>query len=99
MTFDIDLVIERSGFVLSAQVSGDSRRIGLFGPSGAGKTTLVRALAGLEHGRGRIVFDEQVWQNDQPQVVITSYSIHYTKLYEKKRASSFAARPSCINSC
>ena len=34
----------------------------LFGPSGAGKTTILRMLAGLtEPGRGRIVVDGAVW--------------------------------------
>jgi molybdate transport system ATP-binding protein len=34
----------------------------LFGPSGAGKTTILRCLAGLERpDRGRIAFDGEIW--------------------------------------
>lgn len=44
------------------QIDGASRVTVLFGASGAGKTTILRALAGLEVlDEGRIVFREQVW--------------------------------------
>jgi len=44
---------------------------GLFGPSGGGKTTLLRVLAGLERGaRGRIVLDGEVWQDDARGVFV-----------------------------
>jgi len=40
----------------------------LFGPSGAGKTTVLRCIAGLETMKdGRIVFDGQAWTNIPPQ--------------------------------
>jgi molybdate transport system ATP-binding protein len=40
----------------------------LFGPSGAGKTTVLRCIAGLEKlTAGRIVFDGQDWTNLAPQ--------------------------------
>lgn len=40
----------------------------LFGPSGAGKTTVLRCIAGLEKlTSGRIVFDGQDWTNVPPQ--------------------------------
>ncbi|HET8540237.1 MAG TPA: ABC transporter ATP-binding protein [Anaeromyxobacter sp.] len=41
----------------------DGRRVTvLFGPSGAGKTTVLRALAGLDRPEaGRIAFDGEVW--------------------------------------
>ena len=40
----------------------------LFGPSGAGKTTVLRCIAGLEKlTSGRIVFDRQDWTKIPPQ--------------------------------
>ena len=43
----------------------------LFGPSGAGKTTILRSLAGLERpNTGRISFGEEVWFDAQAGVMI-----------------------------
>jgi molybdate transport system ATP-binding protein len=40
----------------------------LFGPSGAGKTTILRCIAGLERlTSGKIIFDNQDWTNLAPQ--------------------------------
>lgn len=44
---EVDLQLERPGFVLSTAFRTDARIIGLFGASGAGKSTIVGALAGL----------------------------------------------------
>jgi molybdenum ABC transporter ATP-binding protein len=42
---------------------------GIFGPSGAGKTTVVRAIAGLERpGRGTVRFDGETWFDDRTWV-------------------------------
>ena len=43
-------------------IDSSSRVTVLFGPSGAGKTTILRCLAGLERmEEGRIVFNDRVW--------------------------------------
>jgi molybdate transport system ATP-binding protein len=43
----------------------------LFGPSGAGKTTILRSLAGLERpNTGRICFGEEVWFDAESGVMI-----------------------------
>ncbi|HEY2623889.1 MAG TPA: molybdenum ABC transporter ATP-binding protein [Dyella sp.] len=43
----------------------------LFGPSGAGKTSCLRAIAGLERGGlGRISFGNQVWQDNAHRVFV-----------------------------
>jgi molybdate transport system ATP-binding protein len=46
----------------SLQVDLASQVTVLFGPSGAGKTTILRCIAGLEPlSQGRVVFNDQVW--------------------------------------
>ncbi|MFT7027628.1 MAG: molybdate transport system ATP-binding protein [Paracoccaceae bacterium] len=51
------------GFALEAEAEVPLQGVtAVFGPSGGGKTTLLRALAGLEPGvQGRIEFGDQVW--------------------------------------
>jgi len=48
--------LARQGFALDVALESGSRVTGVFGPSGAGKTTLINLIAGLERpDRGRIV--------------------------------------------
>jgi molybdate transport system ATP-binding protein len=50
------------------RVHGEAPVLILFGPSGAGKTTVLRCVAGLEAlDGGRIVFDGQDWMRVPPQ--------------------------------
>jgi molybdate transport system ATP-binding protein len=54
----------KNGGTIRASVDTDasSRVTVLFGPSGAGKTTVLRCIAGLERlNEGRIVFKDRVW--------------------------------------
>lgn len=54
MSLDIDVAHSLGAFRLEAQFQADGRVTALFGPSGAGKTTLVAVMAGLirpDHGR------------------------------------------------
>ncbi|MSO81224.1 MAG: molybdenum ABC transporter ATP-binding protein [Alphaproteobacteria bacterium] len=63
---DLDLAVDHGGFRL--EIAGRFTLdgiTGIFGASGHGKTTLLRALAGLEPAaRGRIAFAGTVWQDD-----------------------------------
>ena len=60
-----ELAWQRGETVLDIHLDLPPRGISvLFGPSGAGKTSCLRAVAGLEPGaRGRIVFQGSVWQD------------------------------------
>jgi molybdate transport system ATP-binding protein len=40
----------------------------LFGPSGAGKTTVLKCLAGLERPEGKISFGEKVWLDSSARI-------------------------------
>ena len=63
---EVDSELDFPGFCLaaSARLPLDGI-IGLFGPSGHGKSTLLRVISGLERGsRGRIALGGEVWQDD-----------------------------------
>jgi len=61
MSFEIDLLIERGEARIIAVFSAPERLVALFGPSGAGKTGVLDAVAGLiEPRRGRIAVGDTV---------------------------------------
>lgn len=53
MLLDINLTLNSGEFVA------------LSGVSGAGKTTILRVLAGLEEANGEIIVDDEIWLNDK----------------------------------
>ena len=59
--------LQRSDFSLDVDADIPMRGItGVFGESGAGKTALLRCIAGLEQGAsGRLVIADEVWQDDK----------------------------------
>jgi molybdate transport system ATP-binding protein len=61
-----ELALALPGFALRANLEIPARGItAIFGPSGAGKTLLLRALAGLERAvHGRVDVDGTWWQDD-----------------------------------
>jgi molybdate transport system ATP-binding protein len=59
---DIDITLPRRTFDLRAALSLSDETVALVGRSGAGKTSLLRAVAGLERPKaGRITLDDEVW--------------------------------------
>jgi molybdate transport system ATP-binding protein len=57
----LDIELTQGAFELRARVDLDARVAALFGPSGAGKTTILDAIAGLRTpGRGSIAIDGRV---------------------------------------
>jgi molybdate transport system ATP-binding protein len=83
--------IERpSGFRLDVDLDLPARGItALFGQSGSGKTTVLRAIAGLERApRGLVALGEEVWQDDARGVFVP---VHRRALgYVFQEASLFA---------
>ena len=70
-----DLRLDLPGFALRARLDLPARGVtAVFGPSGAGKTLLLRALAGLEPAaRGRVAVAGQVWQDDASGIFLRTH--------------------------
>ncbi len=61
MSFDVDVEIRRGDFALAVAFQAGAGLTALFGPSGAGKTSVLNMIAGvLKPVRGRIAVDGQV---------------------------------------
>jgi molybdate transport system ATP-binding protein len=70
---DLDIEIAQGSFLLAAKARLDARAAALFGPSGAGKTTILDAIAGLRRPRrgiiavnGRVLFSSEQGVNLPP---------------------------------
>jgi molybdate transport system ATP-binding protein len=65
---EADVELDRREFRLSAAFAvAGGERLALFGPSGAGKTTILEVIAGLqEPGRGTVVLDGRVLTRTAP---------------------------------
>ena len=61
-------------FDLHAELALPGRGVtALFGASGSGKTTLLRCVAGLARGAGRIVVNDEVWQDDARRIFLPTH--------------------------
>lgn len=71
----VQLQYQRGDFALNVDISVPPRGItALFGPSGAGKTTCLRAIAGLGPGiAGRIAFAGDVWQDSSTRRLVPAH--------------------------
>jgi ABC-type sulfate/molybdate transport systems ATPase subunit len=60
--FELDISLPLRAFRLELGLSAERETVALAGPSGAGKTTVLRAVAGLQRPeRGRIACDGDTW--------------------------------------
>ena len=61
MSFDIDIQARRGDFAIAVAFQADAGITALFGPSGAGKTSILNMIGGvLRPSKGRIAVDGQV---------------------------------------
>lgn len=68
---DADVTVNRREFTVAAALQvGPGQRLALFGPSGAGKTTVLEAIAGLVRpAGGRVMLDGRVLTSARPPAV------------------------------
>jgi molybdate transport system ATP-binding protein len=69
---DVDIEVDRREFTVAARFrAGPGERLALFGMSGAGKTTVLEAIAGLVSvRRGHIVVDGRTLTSTEPRVAV-----------------------------
>ena len=61
-TLELDIAVALRSFELGVRLSVGAQPFALVGPSGAGKTTVLRAIAGLRRpDRGRIALGDRAW--------------------------------------
>jgi len=92
MSFDIDITLQRGDRLIAAAFSVPAGITALFGPSGAGKTSILQAAAGLlKPQRGRIIagdvvlFDSATKTNLPPEHRACGYVFQDIRLFPHKR--------------
>ncbi|HPQ44446.1 MAG TPA: ATP-binding cassette domain-containing protein [Syntrophales bacterium] len=62
----------------------DSRLLALVGPSGAGKTTTIRILAGLDRpDEGRITYNNEVWVDTDKKIFLPPQDRHLGYVFQE----------------
>lgn len=71
MSIDVSIEKELDGFSLDIGFHTDSKRIGILGASGSGKSLSLKCLAGIsEADRGRIVLDDRILFDSEKNIDI-----------------------------
>ena len=92
MSFEIDVTLRRGGRVMISQFAAGSGITALFGPSGAGKTSVLDMVAGLlrpEQGRiavgGEVLFDSAAGIDLAPEKRRCGYVFQDLRLFPHRR--------------
>jgi molybdate transport system ATP-binding protein len=73
----VDITLTQGTFTLQAAFAIEGRAAALFGPSGAGKTTILDAIAGLRTpARGTIAIDGRVLYSSAPRISVPPWDRH-----------------------
>jgi molybdate transport system ATP-binding protein len=74
---DLDIELTQGSFLLTARIQLDARAAALFGPSGAGKTTILDTIAGLRAPRrGSIVVNGRVLYSSAAGINLPAHHRH-----------------------
>lgn len=86
MTLIVSVGKALAGFTLQAGFASAGRVTALFGPSGAGKTTLVNLVAGLQRpDRGRIAVDETVLFDSAARIDVPAHRRRIGYIFQEGR--------------
>lgn len=71
---ELKLTLSRPDFMLDVDLAlpGEGITV-LFGPSGSGKTTLLRCVAGLEQSQGRVMINQEAWQDSSQKHMLPTW--------------------------
>ena len=83
---DIDIQLRRGDFERHVRIAEDARVVALTGPSGAGKTSVLNAIAGLVRPRsGRIAIDGRVLFDDGRGIDVPTHHRHIGYVFQDAR--------------
>jgi len=86
MSVEISAHTRLGDFVLDADFQSDSRVTAIFGPSGAGKTSVLNVIAGLLHpGHGRVVVDGAVLVDTRADIDLPAYRRRIGYVFQERR--------------
>lgn len=86
MTLRVDITARAGDFTLAADFASDGRVTALFGPSGAGKTTLVNLIAGLARPqRGLIAIDGDVLVDTAKRICVPAHRRRIGYVFQEGR--------------
>ena len=82
----LDIELQRGNFHRHVRIDDDARIVALTGPSGAGKTTVLNAIAGLVTPRsGRIEIDGRVLIDHERRIDLTTHRRRICYVFQESR--------------
>lgn len=95
MPFDVDILMRRGEMEIGACFDAPAGLTALFGPSGAGKTSILNAVAGLlrpERGRiaigGKVLFDSEAGIDLKPEKRACGYVFQDSRLFPHRNVKA-----------
>jgi molybdate transport system ATP-binding protein len=86
MSIEVDVLRRLGAFTLDARFTTDGRLTALFGPSGAGKTSLINIIGGLlRPDRGRVAIDGKVLVDTARRVFVPKHRRRIGYVFQEPR--------------